>query len=243
MWTRMKSGLPLKDNFKTTVQKEILKSWFKWLPRGIPWEFPWNKNHYAGSQPVARKNVQDTGQTCPWAFSISLASQSAERCKRPLWRHSSSKRNPITHANWCLSPHQQEGHVSTADPPEKQSNSSIKHPPVPTCHPRMSPSPESTHASETSGGADNVDWLPSSFGLRRQLRKARRGTEEEAVLSVAPPGNHRGLFRAAGVEAAAVAPLTVFSSSWVSAGCSFCPSWATCPGTVTIGKLDDILFG
>lgn len=55
VWTRMKSGLPLKDNFKTTVQKEILKTWFKWFPRGIPWEFPWNKNHYAGSQPVARK--------------------------------------------------------------------------------------------------------------------------------------------------------------------------------------------
>ncbi|XP_051055197.1 translation initiation factor IF-2-like [Phodopus roborovskii] len=79
---------------------------------------------------------------------------------------------------------QREGKVSIANPPEKQQpNSSTKHPPAPNCYPRMSPSPESTHALETSGGADNVGWLPSSFRLRRQLRKARRGTEEEAVLA------------------------------------------------------------
>ncbi|XP_075806808.1 uncharacterized protein LOC142836435 [Microtus pennsylvanicus] len=107
---------------------------------------------------------------------------------------------------------QQEGQVSIAKPPEKQPNSSIKHPPVPTCHSRMSPSPESTHASETSGGADNVGWLPSSFGLRQQLRKARRGTEEEAVLAflwaeaaAGPPGPPRprcpgGLGRGGGAE-------------------------------------------
>ncbi|XP_076431427.1 uncharacterized protein LOC121830192 [Peromyscus maniculatus bairdii] len=104
------------------------------------------------------------------------------------------------------------------------------------------PSPESTHASGTSGGADNVGWLPSSFGLRRQLRKAGRRTEEEAVLVAS-------LHQATTRVSSALLPgerrrprSPVFLFLGLSAGCGFCRSWATCPGTVTIGKLDDFVW-